>query len=140
MFTALEASLIDQIDGAVLGAPIYGSLDIKPRIGEPSAPATLVRVDWGGLRPQQQHPDALLFEHVFAVSVLIAAPRERAADRLVALAGIETLVKRLLAWRPLDEHTPAELVAAGAPEDVDGVWRYTLTLTIPDNRLRADKE
>lgn len=140
MFAALEASLIDQIDGAVLGAPIYGSLDVKPRIGEPGAPATLVRVDWGGIRPQQQHPDALLFEHVFAVSVLVNAPRVRAADRLVALAGVETLVKRLIAWRPIDEHTPAEITYAGAPEDVDGVWRYTLTLTIPDNRLRADKE
>lgn len=135
MFAAFETSLIALIDGAVAGAPVFGTWDFVD-FTAPGAPALAVKVSWGGYAIAQQLTDAVRGDQRFSVSVLVNQPRVNAAARAAAAAGIGTLIERLIGWRPVED-TQAAIETAGEPGEEAGLWIYTINLTIPDYRLRA---
>lgn len=135
MFAAFETSLIALIDGAVAGAPVFGTWDFVD-FTVPGAPALAVKVSWGGFPISQQKDDAVRGDQRFAVSVLVNQPRVNAAARDAAANGIGTLIARLIGWRPLND-APVAIDTAGEPAEEAGLWIYTINITIPECRLRA---
>lgn len=143
MFAQLEASLHGALDGAIPGVTLadktlLGTLDPLPEIAKPGAPSVVLRTEWGGPRFTQRITDAVQFEQAIAVSVYVAGARVRGAERARVLAGLEEILRRLLAWRPNgpDGSLP-DFDAGQVPDEFAGVWRYTISIVIPSIRLRA---
>ena len=135
MFDALEASLVAAIDGAVVGAPIYGTWDYIDFTAQ-GAPSVGIKVSWDGYPIQQQTLDAVRGDQRFIVSVIVNQPRVNATARAAASAGIATLIGRLIAWRPVED-TSAQIDTSAGPAEDAGLWVYSIAITIPDIRLRA---
>lgn len=137
MFDALETSLLALIDGAVSGAPVYGTFDYVDFTAA-GAPAVAVKVSWEGFPIQQQIPDAVRGDQRWSVSVIVNQPRVSPTARAAATAGIGTLIARLVGWRPdAEEILRPQIDTAAPPDEAAGLWIYTLNITIPDIRLRA---
>lgn len=143
MFAALEASLHTALDGAIAGVTLaggnlLGTLDPLPDMAKPGTPAVLVRTEWGGPRFTGRTPDAVQLTQAVTVSVYVAGMRVRGAERARVLAGVEEILRRLLAWRPNGPDGSLPDFEPGAmPDEFAGVWRFSIPLTIPSIRLRA---
>ena len=135
MFAALEASLTTCLTGAITGATVFGTFDLVDFTAA-NSPDVAIRIDWGGYQPREQKDDAIRGDHQFDVSVIVNAARVSNTSRAAAVAGIKTILQRLIAWRPV--HDMQASITSGAPAFASGgLWGYTITLTIPDTIIRA---
>lgn len=135
MFAALESSLKTLLTDAIPGAPVFGTFDVVD-FAATGAPGVAIRVDWGGFGKRGQKDDAMLGDQRFDVSIIVNAIRVSSTVRDAAVAGITTVLQRLIAWRPGDDKQA--LIEPGAPGDgPGGLWAYPITLTISDTVIRV---
>lgn len=135
MFDELEASLTTLLDGAVVGAPVYGTFDYIDFTAA-GAPAVAVKVSWAGFRSAQQIKDAVRGDQRFVVEIIVNQIRVSDTARQSATAGIGTIIARLVGWRPKEDES-AEIDTSAQPDEAGGLWVYPINITIPDIRLRA---
>lgn len=143
MFLDLEQQLHSLLDGAIEGVTVaagtvVGTLDPLPDMTQPGAPSVLLRTEWGGSVFGARTPDAVQVSLPITVALYVAGVRVRPQRRADVIAGIETIIARLLGWRPAGEDSePPEFAAGDAPGEFAGVWRWSVTLNPQKIRLRA---
>lgn len=135
MFDELETSLKALLEGAIVGAPVYGTFDYVDFTAA-GAPAVAVKVSWTGFRSAQQIKDAVRGDQRFAVEIIVNQIRVSTTARQAATTGIGTIIARLVGWRPKEDES-AEIDTNAQPDEAGGLWVYPINLTIPDIRLRA---
>lgn len=97
MFSAIESTVRAHLANAIPGVAVMGTYD-SADLAAADADRIAMQVEYQGFDALENRPGAVTLGHRFAVHVLVDTGRARDPERAAAETGLQTVIKRLLAW------------------------------------------